>query len=97
MSKTLEPTIVRLPDYLVTEIELLRGDRDMEDFVCQAVQAQIQAVHRHSLQEQLARDYDGLAALYDELAGELADETWLPLENEALLHTELHIGKDVTP
>jgi uncharacterized membrane-anchored protein YhcB (DUF1043 family) len=41
-----------------------------------------------SLRERLARDYDELAAHYDEIAAELADEVWLPLENEALLHTE---------
>ena len=40
------------------------------------------------LQDRLARDYDELAALYDELAAELADEVWLPLENEALLRIE---------
>jgi len=40
------------------------------------------------LQERLARDYDELTALYDELAAELADEIWLPLENEALLRIE---------
>lgn len=35
-------------------------------------------------QEQLAKDYDELAAIYFELATELADEIWIPLENEAL-------------
>jgi hypothetical protein len=41
-----------------------------------------------SLQEQLAKDYDELAAHYDELAAELADDIWLPLENEALAGIE---------
>ena len=41
-----------------------------------------------SLQEKLARDYDELAEQYEELAAELADETWLPLENEALAAAE---------
>ena len=40
------------------------------------------------LQERLARDYDELAVLYDELAAEVADEVCLPLENEALLRIE---------
>jgi len=43
------------------------------------------------VQERLARDYDELATLYDELAAELADEVWLPLENEALLRVEKDI------
>lgn len=43
-----------------------------------------------SLQERLARDYGELAEHYEELAAELADETWLPLENEALATTETH-------
>ncbi len=42
----------------------------------------------HPLQEQLASDYDSLATLYGELATELADEVWLPAENEALLRAE---------
>ncbi len=50
---------------------------------------------RGSTQERLAREYDELATLYDELATELSDETWLPLENEALLRTERQIGKEV--
>jgi hypothetical protein len=44
------------------------------------------------LQEQLARDYEELALLYDELAAELTDEVWLPLENEALLRSEKDLG-----
>jgi hypothetical protein len=42
------------------------------------------ALQAHTVQERLARDYDELTAHYDELASELADEVWLPLENEAL-------------
>lgn len=43
---------------------------------------------QRTLKERLAADYDLLAANYDELADELADETWLPAENEALQHIE---------
>ncbi len=41
-----------------------------------------------SLHERVAQDYDALAAMYDELADELADEVWMPAENAALLQTE---------
>ena len=44
------------------------------------------------LQERLANDYGELADHYDELAAELADEIWLPLENEALLRVEKDLG-----
>ena len=40
------------------------------------------------MQERLDSDYSDLADHYDELAAELADEIWLPLENEALLRFE---------
>ena len=43
---------------------------------------------RQPIQKQLARDYDTLAAIYDELA----DEVWLPAENEALLHVEKDVA-----
>lgn len=41
-----------------------------------------------ALEERLARDYEELALMYEELKEELADEVWLPLENESLLATE---------
>ncbi len=49
-----------------------------------------------TLKEKLAADYELLAASYDELAGELADETWLTSENEALQYTEGTTGGNQT-
>jgi hypothetical protein len=72
--------IVQLLDNLPPES--LSEVRQFLDFL------RFKAQTHHPLQEQLARDYDDLAALYAELATELADEMWLPVENEALLHTE---------
>jgi hypothetical protein len=43
-----------------------------------------QELHR----ERLATDYAELSSMYEELREELADEIWLPLENEALLKAE---------
>jgi hypothetical protein len=43
-----------------------------------------QKIHR----EQLAREYEELAVAWEELAHDIADEKWLPVENEALLHFE---------
>jgi len=81
---------ITLPGDLVAEVEplLQQSDMDLDTFVRRIVQAHITALQQRRIQERLARDYDELAAMYDELATELADEVWLPLENEALLHTE---------
>ncbi len=49
-----------------------------------------------TLKEKLAADYELLAASYDELADELADEIWLAPENEALQHTEGTTGGNQT-
>lgn len=88
MTTRSSPTVVELPDELVAEIEEVSNDTGVETFVHQAVRAYVSLVRQRSREEQLAKDYDNLADLYDELAAALADEVWLPLENEALLHTE---------
>jgi hypothetical protein len=41
-----------------------------------------------SLEQQLAQDYDDLATIYPELAADISDEIWLPIENEALAQIE---------
>jgi len=75
---------ITLPGDLVAEVEplLQQSDMDLDTFVRRIVQAHITALQQRRIQERLARDYDELAAMYDELATELADEVWLPLENE---------------
>jgi hypothetical protein len=66
-----------------------------EDYLLELVRyiefLQFRAQKARPLQERLASDYDELADHYDELAAELADEIWLPLENEALLRVEKDI------
>ncbi|MBM4456456.1 MAG: hypothetical protein FJ011_01620 [Chloroflexi bacterium] len=81
-------TLVKLPDSLVTEIQGVQPGVNLDSFVRQAVRAYITAARRRALQQKLAKDYDALAAMYSELADELADEVWLPAENAALLRTE---------
>ncbi|MBN1138762.1 MAG: hypothetical protein JXM73_19415 [Anaerolineae bacterium] len=53
---------------------------------------QFQVDRHQSLKERLARDYDKLAASYEELAGELSDEVWMLAENEALYRVEKDTG-----
>jgi len=88
MSQLADYTLVKLPGSLVTEIQTAQPGANLERFVRQAVRAYITTTRRRKLQQQLARDYDALAAIYGELTDELADEIWLPAENAALLHTE---------
>ena len=85
-----ETITITLPEELTAEIKplLRKSNVDLETFVHRAIQAYVAALRQRRIQEQLAHDYEALAAMYDELAAELADEVWLPLENEALLHTE---------
>lgn len=87
MSETSETVVVTLPGKLIAEIEAVQESPDLETFVHQAIQMYITSLRQHRVQQQLADDYDQLALLYSELSSELADEDWLPLENEALTRT----------
>jgi hypothetical protein len=89
----LHHAIDELPDDTLIElskfIEFLQSRRQREGQTGADVQIEYsQSLPSHQIRERLAQDYDELAAMYDELAGELADEAWLPLENEALARTE---------
>jgi hypothetical protein len=55
-----------------------------------------QATSSTELDNQLARDYQVLAEMWDELADDLAVEQWLILENEALLSVEKLFNDDVS-
>ena len=90
MTTVATPTskVIELPAHLVAEIEAVLADRDIESFVYQAIRTYTATIRQRPDTSQLAADYDKLATIYDELAAELADEVWLPLENEALLQLE---------
>lgn len=81
-------TLVKLPSALVTEIQGIQPGINLDSFVREAVHTHIVTNQRRKLQKQLAQEYDDLAAMYSELADELADEVWLPAENAALLQIE---------
>ena len=88
MAQLADYTLVKLPGSLVTEIQGVQPGANLDSFVRQAVHAYIAAGRRRELQQQLVKDYDALAAMYSEVAAELSDEVWLPVENAALLQTE---------
>ena len=85
-----ETIIIKLPEELEAELMplLQQTHTSLNTFIYQAIRAYVTAQQNNQIREQLARDYDALAAMYDELAADLADEVWLPWENEALLRTE---------
>ena len=89
---TASPKMIELPSDLVAQINTVLSDMSLENFVYQAIKVYADTMRNHQEEAQLAADYDQLANIYDELAEELADETWLPLENEALLRTEEKVG-----
>lgn len=85
---TASPKVIELPSDLVAQINTVLSDTSIENFVYQAIKTYTDTMRRRQEETQLAADYDQLAIIYDELAEELADEVWLPLENEALLRLE---------
>ncbi|MBM4080865.1 MAG: hypothetical protein FJ272_14225 [Planctomycetes bacterium] len=81
---------INLPDPLVAQIEPVIEERraSLDDFVREAITVYLRIIARRKSQAQVERDYDALASMYEELAAELADETWGPLENKALTDFE---------
>lgn len=57
-----------------------------------AVAEYLRQWERRRMREQLVVQYYELAAMWDELAEDLADERWLPVENEALLQFERELA-----
>jgi len=64
----------------------------IETIVNGAVAEYLRQRERRRMREQLVVQYDELAAMWDELAEDLADERWLPVENEALLQFERELA-----
>ncbi len=93
MSTPSKTTVVSLPSHIVAEIEAVRIDTSLESFVQEAIQAHVTMLRQQQADDQLAKDYDELALMYPDLMAELADEVWLPLENEALLQTDTDAGR----
>jgi hypothetical protein len=88
MNETADSMVIKLPGDVVAEIETVRAGVDVEAFVHQAIHSYVESLLEEKLPQRLDRDYDELAAMYAELASDLADELWLPSENGALLQTE---------
>ena len=84
MSQTM--TII-LSAELLSELEPLAAEthESIESIVNTAVAEYLRLREKGRSREQLAEQYDELAAMRKELVGDLADGKWLHVENEALL------------
>lgn len=82
----LKTVAVTLSPENVAELEPLAAEthESFETIVNDALAEYVRLWERRKMREQLARQYEELAAMWDELAEDLASEKWLPVENEAL-------------
>jgi hypothetical protein len=81
---------VTLSSKVLAEIEPLQAEthESVELIVNAALSEYVRQWKKRKLREQLARQYDDLNAMWNELAEDVASEQWLAVENEALLKTE---------
>ena len=87
MSQTVTVT---LSPQVLSELEPLAAEthESLEAIVNEAVAEYLRLWKKRKRREQLAREYEALAAMWQELADDIADEKWLTAENEALLKFE---------
>lgn len=89
-----EPVTVTLSPEILSDLEPVVAEtrESIETIVNGAVAEYLRQWERRRMREQLVVQYDELAAMWDELAEDLADERWLPVENEALLQFERELA-----
>lgn len=89
-----EPVTVTLSPEILSNLEPVVAEtrESIETIVNGAVAEYLRQWERRRMREQLVVQYDELAAMWDELAEDLADERWLPVENEALLQFERELA-----
>ena len=85
-----EPTIVTLSPEIVAELEPVAAEsrQTIEAVVNTAIAEYLRHREKRPLRDQLAQQYEQLAAMWNELADDIAEEEWLAVENEALRHFE---------
>lgn len=81
---------VTLSAKIVSQLEPVAEEshESIEAIVNAAIGEYLRLWEKRKLREQLGRQYQELAAMWDELVEDLADEKWLPVENEALAQFE---------
>jgi hypothetical protein len=83
MSKKTGPRAIAIPEDLVIQIAAVRGDTDLDSFVCLAIRSYLAILRQRKQYRQLTREYAGSERQYDELSADQADEVWMRLEEEA--------------
>lgn len=83
-------TTVALSPQVLSELEPLAAEthESIEAIVNEAIAEYLRLWKKRRRREQLAQEYEELAAMWKELAEDIAEEKWLPVENEALLKFE---------
>lgn len=86
---------ITLSPKLLSEIEPLAVEthQSIDAIVNAAVIDYLRLMRKRKLREQRAKQYAELAAMWHELAEDIADEKWLPVENESLHKFEKRLAK----
>lgn len=81
-----QPTTVELSPRVVAELEPIAAEthESIESLVNAAIAEYVRVLNRRRWRQQLATQYEELAAMWKELIEDIADEKWLAVENEAL-------------
>lgn len=81
---------VTLSSQILSELEPIATEthKSVETIVNEAIVEYLRLWQKRKLRVQLAKEYEDLALMWNELIEDLADEKWLPIENEALLQFE---------
>lgn len=85
-----ETLTITLSPKVLADLEPIRAEthESLELIVNAAIAEYLRLWKKHKLREFLAKQYDELAVMWNELAEDLAEERWLSVENEALLKLE---------
>ncbi len=85
-TQILKSKIISVLDFL--PVESLRLMAEFAEFLRTKALSWRPFLAQFNTSHQLAQDYDDLATMYTELADDIGDEVWLPLENESLAKVE---------
>jgi len=92
MSQT---AVVSLSPKTISELEpiAIETHESIQAIVDVAVTEYLRQWKKRKLREQLSKQYQELAMMWNEFSEDLASEKWLPVENEALLKFEKSLDK----
>ena len=79
-------TTITISAQVLAELEPVAAEshESIEAIVNAAIAEYLRALKKRQWREQLAKQYEELAAMWKELAEDLAEEKWLVVENDSL-------------